>query len=127
MSEHPLVTLAASMRTALATPIAATDQAAQTARLDIIDMIPDLQLHLIGEQAMIRNMTWSVDPALPIIYRLKTNQILSASKSRYPANHKPLPNRAACASGLFYLLHRPLSTIFRPGAISKTTASTRYD
>lgn len=47
------------MRTALATPITATDRAALTARLDIIDMIPDLQLQLIGEQAMIRDMTWS--------------------------------------------------------------------
>jgi hypothetical protein len=60
MSEHPLVALAAAMRTALATPIAPSDKAAQTARLDIIDMIPDLQLQLIGAQAMIRDMTWSV-------------------------------------------------------------------
>ncbi|PMD32095.1 O-methyltransferase [Hyaloscypha variabilis F] len=59
MSEHPLVALAAAMRTALATPIAPSDKAAQTARLDIIDMIPDLQLQLIGAQAMIRDMTWS--------------------------------------------------------------------
>jgi hypothetical protein len=61
MSTHPFIALAAAMRTALATPITATDRAAQTARLDIIDMIPDLQLQLIGEQAMIRNMTWSVN------------------------------------------------------------------
>ena len=64
MAEHPLVALAATMRTALATPIAATDKAAQTARLDIIDMIPDLQLQLIGAQAMIRDMTWSVKAIL---------------------------------------------------------------
>jgi hypothetical protein len=61
MSQHPFIALAASIRTALTTPIIATDRAAQTARLDIIDMIPDLQLQLIGEQAMIRNMTWSVN------------------------------------------------------------------
>jgi len=39
MAEHPLVALAAAMRSALATPIEPTDKAAQTARLDIIDMI----------------------------------------------------------------------------------------
>jgi len=62
MAEHPLLALAAAMRSALATPIEASDKAAQAARLDIIDMIPDLQLKMIGEQAMIRNMTWSVNP-----------------------------------------------------------------
>jgi hypothetical protein len=43
MSKHPFIVLAAAMRTALITPITATDRAAQTARLDIIDMIPDLR------------------------------------------------------------------------------------
>jgi hypothetical protein len=63
MSENPLVALAAAMRTALATPLeaATNDKAGQTARLDLIDMIPDLQRILIGEQATIRNMTWSVN------------------------------------------------------------------
>jgi hypothetical protein len=60
MADNPLIALAAAMRTALATPVDVSDKAAQTARLDIIDMVPDLQLKLIGEQAMIRNMTWSV-------------------------------------------------------------------
>jgi hypothetical protein len=60
MAENPLIALAAAMRTALATPVDVSDKAAQTARLDIIDMVPDLQLKMIGEQAMIRNMTWSV-------------------------------------------------------------------
>lgn len=66
MAEHPLIALAATMRIALATPIAVIDKAAQTARLDIIDMIPDLQLQLIGAQAMIRDMTWSVKALPPI-------------------------------------------------------------
>jgi hypothetical protein len=57
MAENPLIALVAAMRTALATPTNVTDKAAQTARLDIIDMIPDLQLKLMGEQAMIQNMT----------------------------------------------------------------------
>jgi hypothetical protein len=60
MADNPLIALAAAMRTALATPVDVSDKAAQTARLDIIDMVPGLQLKLIGEQAMIRNMTWSV-------------------------------------------------------------------
>ncbi|KUJ14270.1 O-methyltransferase [Mollisia scopiformis] len=35
------------------------EKSGQTARLDLIDMIPDLQRALIGEQATLRNMTWS--------------------------------------------------------------------
>lgn len=60
MSENHLVELAAAMRTALSQPVAVTDKAAQTARLDLIDMIPDLQRALIGEQAFIRDLTWQV-------------------------------------------------------------------
>lgn len=62
MSENPLVALAAAMRIALSTPLepATEDKEGQTARLDIIDMIPDVQRALIGEQATIRNLTWSV-------------------------------------------------------------------
>jgi len=62
MSNNPLVALAASMRTVLSTPLeeATQDKAGKTARLDIIDMIPDLQRSLIGERDTIRNMTWSV-------------------------------------------------------------------
>jgi hypothetical protein len=62
MSENPLVALANAMRNALYTSLetAPKDKASQRARLDIIDMIPDLQRALIGERDTIRNMTWSV-------------------------------------------------------------------
>ncbi|RDW65978.1 hypothetical protein BP6252_09613 [Coleophoma cylindrospora] len=61
MPENPLVAVAAAMRTALSTSLKAAvkDKAGRTARLDIIDMIPDLQRVLIGERDTIRNMTWS--------------------------------------------------------------------
>jgi hypothetical protein len=44
MAENPLVALASAMRNALSTPLgtATNDKASQTARLDLIDMIPDL-------------------------------------------------------------------------------------
>jgi hypothetical protein len=63
MAENPLVALVAAVRTALSIPLdsATMDKASQTARLDLIDLIPDLQRQLIGEQAMIRDMTWQVD------------------------------------------------------------------
>ncbi len=63
MSENPLVALATALRTALSAPLktATEDKAGQTARLDIIDMIPDLQRTLMWERDTIRNMTWSVD------------------------------------------------------------------
>jgi hypothetical protein len=62
MSENPLVALANAMRNALSTSLetAPKDKASQRARLDIIDMIPDLQRALIGERDTIRNITWSV-------------------------------------------------------------------
>jgi hypothetical protein len=67
MSENPLVVLAAAMRTALSTSLqtATKDKAGQRARLDLIDMIPDLQRALIGDRATIRDMTWSVKISIP--------------------------------------------------------------
>lgn len=67
MSENPLVALAAAMRRTLSIPIdaATKDKAGQTARLDLIDMIPDMQRALIGEQVTVRNMTWSVTLRTP--------------------------------------------------------------
>ncbi len=53
MADNPLIALAAAMRTALATPVDVSDKAAQNARLDIIDMVPDLQLKLIGFQVTV--------------------------------------------------------------------------
>jgi hypothetical protein len=74
MSENPLVALAGAMRTALSTSLetAPKDKASQRARLDIIDMIPDLQRALTGERDTIRNMTWSVK--------------ISTTYPRYPSN-----------------------------------------
>lgn len=63
MSEHTLVALASAMRGVLSTPAGtatATDPASETARMDLIDMIPDLERALIGERDTIRNMTWTV-------------------------------------------------------------------
>lgn len=75
MPENPLIALAAAMRTALSQPVAADDKAAQMARLDLIDMIPDLQRSLIGEQAFIRDLTWQVNchPTLLEIVDLPDN------------------------------------------------------
>jgi hypothetical protein len=74
MSENHLVALAGAMRTALSTSLetAPKDKASQRARLDIIDMIPDLQRALTGERDTIRNMTWSVK--------------ISTTYPRYPSN-----------------------------------------
>ena len=74
MTEHPLVSLAAAMRTALAAPmqVITNDKEAQTARLDLIDMIPDLERALIGEQAVIRNMTWSVKAPMSLFDSSRT-------------------------------------------------------
>lgn len=60
MSNKLLINLAASMRAALSTPVEAATKEDQKARLDIIDMIPQLQRKLVGDRDTIRNMTWSV-------------------------------------------------------------------
>jgi hypothetical protein len=74
MTENRLVGLAAAMRAALSGPSGTTptDSASRTARLDIIDMIPDLNRALIGERDTIRNMTWSVNlsKSYPQCYKL---------------------------------------------------------
>lgn len=105
MAENPLIALAAAMRTALATPVDVSDKAAQTARLDIIDMIPDLQLKLIGEQAMIRNMTWS-----PL--NLVTLQVISRCKI---AQHVPLdtPISYTDLSAICSVPEHPLKRLLR--------------
>jgi hypothetical protein len=55
-----LVTLAASLREALGSPLVAESKAEQEARLDIIDMIPVLNRRLVGEVQTIRDMAWEV-------------------------------------------------------------------
>jgi len=61
MAKNPLIAVANAMRTALSVPLttATRNEAGRKARLDIIDMIPNLQQRLIGERDTIRNMTWS--------------------------------------------------------------------
>jgi hypothetical protein len=55
-----LVTLAASLREALDSPLVAESKVEQEARLDIIDMIPVLNRRLVGEVQTIRDMAWEV-------------------------------------------------------------------
>lgn len=125
MAENPLIALAAAMRTALATPVDVSDKAAQTARLDIIDMVPDLQLKLIGEQAMIRNMTWSVltpgpFPRPQYLSPFTNLSLLSAPEPRHPAGNQPLQNRPARAAGYTHFLYRSLSHMFCSRAPTQT-------
>jgi hypothetical protein len=109
MAENPLVALVAAVRTALSTPLesATTDKAGQTARLDLIDLLPDLQRQLIGEQATIRNMTWQVDSTnsrvstLPLTWYPKS----LAPEPHNPASNKPLQNCPARAPRGFNQLH----------------------
>ncbi|PVH73053.1 S-adenosyl-L-methionine-dependent methyltransferase [Cadophora sp. DSE1049] len=58
MSPLNLVTLAASLREALDSPLDIQSKAEREARLEIIDMIPALNRKLIGEVQTIRDMAW---------------------------------------------------------------------
>lgn len=57
-----LISLAHSLREALASPasLQAESEAEKNARLDILDMIPDLNRTLIGEFQALRDMSMSV-------------------------------------------------------------------
>ena len=65
MAENGLVSLATMLRDLLATPNALVPESKeqQNARLDIIDMIPNLSRKLLGDEQTLRELAWSVsDP-----------------------------------------------------------------
>lgn len=74
MASSNLISLATEMRNVLSSPIkdAIVDKASKQARLDLLDMIPDLQRELLGPQATIVGLTSGVSPsyssAVPIHY-----------------------------------------------------------
>lgn len=62
MSTNNLIALVAAVRDALATPqsLAALTPEEQEARLDLIDLIPELNARLIGDVQHLRELAWSV-------------------------------------------------------------------
>ncbi|CZR70241.1 related to sterigmatocystin 7-O-methyltransferase precursor [Phialocephala subalpina] len=68
MSPSKLVALAAAVREALATPqsLVASSPDEQEARLDLIDLIPELDAALVGDVAHLRELAWSAVHVLPI-------------------------------------------------------------
>ncbi|CZR65817.1 related to sterigmatocystin 7-O-methyltransferase precursor [Phialocephala subalpina] len=68
MSSSKLIALAAAVREALATPdsLAPSSPDEQEARLDLIDLIPELNAALIGDVAYLRELAWSAVHVLPI-------------------------------------------------------------
>ena len=66
MAETGLVALAATLKELLASPqfLVPTSKAEHDARLDIIDMIPDLNRTLVGDKQTLRDLAWSVGRCL---------------------------------------------------------------
>lgn len=62
MTSNSLVALAAGMRKALSSGARSSilDKAGREAKLDLMDMLPDLQRQLAGDRETIRDMVWSV-------------------------------------------------------------------
>ncbi len=60
MEPTSLIALAASLRSALDSPLIADSKAEQEARLDVIDMIPVLKRKLVGEVQTIHDMAYEV-------------------------------------------------------------------
>lgn len=65
MSANSLVSLAAAVRKALASPqsLLASSTEEQEARLDLIDLIPELNAALVGDVEHLREVAWSVGRA----------------------------------------------------------------
>jgi hypothetical protein len=62
MPANGLVALAATLKQLLSSPqsLVPESKAEQNARLDIIDMIPDLNRTLVGDKQTLRDLAWSV-------------------------------------------------------------------
>lgn len=62
MAPNNLVALAAALREALAAPesLIAESKEEKEARLDLIDLIPELNAALVGNANVLRELAWSV-------------------------------------------------------------------
>jgi hypothetical protein len=67
MVTNSLVSLAAAVRSALAKPqsLSASSAEEQEARLDLIDLLPELNAALVGDIEYLRELAWSVRIASP--------------------------------------------------------------
>jgi hypothetical protein len=65
MSANSLVSLAAAVTEALAKPesLSASSPEEQKARLDLIDLLPELNAALVGDVEHLRELSWSVSRA----------------------------------------------------------------
>ena len=65
MATNSLVSLAAAVREALAEPqsLSASSAEEQEARLDLIDLLPELNAALVGDIEHLRELAWSVRTA----------------------------------------------------------------
>jgi hypothetical protein len=74
MAPNSLVALAAAMREALATPesLIAASREEKEARLDLIDMIPELNAALVGDSQVLLELAWSVRQT-PLFYNSALN------------------------------------------------------
>jgi hypothetical protein len=68
MATNSLVSLAAAVREALAKPqsLAASSAEEREARLDLIDLLPELNATLVGDVEYLRELAWSVSIVSPL-------------------------------------------------------------
>ncbi len=73
MATNSLISLAAAVREALAKPqsLSASSLEEQEARLDLIDLLPELNAALVGDIEYLRELAWSVS----IAFTLKLHQV----------------------------------------------------
>jgi hypothetical protein len=126
MASSNLVALAASLKEALASPqsLAATTKEEEDARLDIIDMLPDLKRVLLGEFQNLWDLSWGVSIDFILYPALQKRNLIRTIVHVHPIPqlHFPLQNPLPRPPLLLYLIHLHIRKI-RPAHRSPETAS----
>jgi hypothetical protein len=126
MASSSLVALAASLKEALASPqsLVATTKEEEDARLDIIDMLPDLKRALVGEFQNLWDLSWGVSIYFILYSALQKRNLIGTIVHVHPIPqlHLQLQNPLPRPPLILHLLHLPIRKI-RPAHRPPETAS----
>lgn len=117
MSTNKLIALAAAVREALATSqsLIASSPEEQEARLELIDLIPELNAALLGDVEHLRELAWSVGLRVSPQSYPKSELVFSGRPRSPGCRHQPLERGTACTCRQGYLLRRALGEDWRVG------------
>lgn len=135
MSTSKLIALAAAVREALATPesLTASSPEEREARLDLIDLVPELNATLIGNVAYLHELAWSVSqvnskPNPISSNKTQSNYVGTVGRTCPPhRSNQPLGPRKSRSPRRRNLIRRPLHQNRNFRTHAKTHNSTRDD